>query len=265
MENKTSFSLTTGRRPWWQRTTVFGWLGLAVLAAFALLIVAQAARGTLRWWQGRQWSSAETAARAADPNPTPSSAQVGAAAQVSPLATPGNTPVRPAGGAPWAARMQPDGAGGYLLPEDARAVLEDDYLQTVPYHGGPPWRLEDEVDGRSVIDLYASGPMQSGWQGRLHQLQAGTFPSPYVDVQYGQHLLQVQDCSVDGLNCYLGDLLRQATLGEYDVVNRRVLSEKPAEAGYDGTVILKVVYDLEDERWKLDEYVRWIPAPGQSE
>ena len=252
MEKKPAFKLTRDRRPWWQRTTVFGWLGLGVGGVLLLLILALAGRGATRWWQGRQWGH---------PKPTPAPVAVTEPALESPLATPAITATQPISAVWWVASMTPDGKDGFFLPEEARQELEADYLETTPYHGGPPWMLEDRVGERSVIDLYTSGLMHEGWLGRLGQLQNGSFPSPYTDVTYGQHLIQVQGCSADGLTCYLGDMVREATLGEYDVVNRRVISEKPAATGYDGTVILKVVYDLEDERWKLDEYIRWISAP----
>ena len=236
--------------------TVFGWLGLGVGGAVLFLVLALAGRGVANWWQGREWGR---------PNENPTPVATLESIPVTPVVTSTIAATEIISATWWVERMAPDGNGGYLLPEEARAELEADYLESVDYHGGAPWLLENEIDGRSVIDLYSTGVMREGWLGRLQQLQDGTFPSPYTDVTYGKHLVQVQNCSADGLTCTLGDMLREATLSEYDVVNRTVLKETPAAAGYDGTVILKVMYDLENARWKIAEMLDWLPAPPSGE
>jgi len=75
----------------------------------------------------------------------------------------------------------------------------------------------------------------------------------------------VMNCTTDGLTCLLGVTVQgNLTIYEYDLGTRQIVNtiQNPQDKQYHGVTVWRYQYDLEDERWKVERYYEWIPAPS---
>jgi hypothetical protein len=84
------------------------------------------------------------------------------------------------------------------------------------------------------------------------------------EYDYEMRIPHVASCEPDGLTCFLGETVQgNLTIYEYDLSTRQIVNtiHNPQDQQYQGTIIWRYQYDLTDNRWKVERYYEWVPAP----
>jgi hypothetical protein len=74
----------------------------------------------------------------------------------------------------------------------------------------------------------------------------------------------VASCTPDGLTCFLGETVQgNLTIYEYDLSTRQIVNviENPPDQ-HGGVNIWLYQYDVENGRWKVERYYKWVPTPA---
>jgi hypothetical protein len=83
-------------------------------------------------------------------------------------------------------------------------------------------------------------------------------------LHYEVQVPHVIGCELDGLVCFLGVTVQgDLTVDEYDLSTREIVNtiHNPQDQQYRGMAIWRYQYDLTDNRWKVERYYEWVPAP----
>jgi hypothetical protein len=86
------------------------------------------------------------------------------------------------------------------------------------------------------------------------------------EYDYEVRVPHVVGCEPDGLICFLGETVQgNLTIYEYDLATRQIVNtvHNPQDQQYQGAIIWRYQYDMEDGRWKVEKYHQWVPAPSQ--
>jgi len=85
-------------------------------------------------------------------------------------------------------------------------------------------------------------------------------------LDYEIQIPHLSSCTSDGLTCFVGVTVQgNLTIYEYDLSTRQIVNviENPRDQQYQGLTVWRYEFDLEDNRWKVERYYEWIPAPTE--
>jgi hypothetical protein len=264
MNYQPTYRVTPQKRPLWRRLTPLAWFLIAtgvVLAAMLLL-------GLFKKFMGERdvpFVLPATSALATTPLATGQPAATVLPTVPPPTPMPMLTPV-PAW-AWWAEQMTCNEQGGCMPPEqvvneiiaayqEQRATIQIyvNELDMTPeqlamYYTGEILELQLEF----VSLVKETGAM---WDGA----------TTVKEYDYEVRVPHVVGCEPDGLVCFLGETVQgNLTVYEYDLATRQIVNtiHNPQDQQYQGAIIWRYQYDVEDGRWKVEKYHQWVPAPSQ--
>ena len=264
MSSKAHFSVSQ-RRSALARLTPFGKFLIIFGAVLLALILFAGGRWTLGQWP--VWFPEET--------PTPVVAATEEATVVA-TATPVPTPVPTetvtttvAFPAYWADGMYQDAIGDWWPAESVRVavqtMVQEQYEECGELLGGNDIEVFENVTTEQVR-MCNTGKSFDGWMWNWkNYLDNGQFN--HLTEIVDESLLLVQGFSPDGLTCQLSETMTSAHLLEYDPdTGEWVRLEIPADGILDGTqylgvAVVEMKYDPGDGRWKINQFLKWIPRP----
>ncbi len=271
MTHKPTFSRTPRKRPWYERLTPVAWLMIGVLALVIVVGGTTAAKALGGPKPQPFESDAPKTEVAPEPTPTPEPVE----AEPEPAqdwwaeALP-ETPItstRPLTGVWWLEQMACDGQGTCTPPQAVVDEIVADFLAwraTIPYYyyelSMTPEQLESYYTGRMLetqlefIDLVAETGAMWGGETVLREYD------------YGTRVPHVTGCTAGGLACVVGETVQgDLAVYRYDLSSRQIVEtiDNPTDRQYSGVNIWRMQYDTEDNKWKIDEYLQWVPAPTQ--
>ena len=140
-------------------------------------------------------------------------------------------------------------------PEVVRAVKRD-YLATQTW-------LEETANHWGLLaaelDQHAAGAYRQRQLAALAQLVQS--PGPRLAARLtASHLLGVRHFSSDGLHCLLIDRQTERTMTTTGYWTGRLIQRQRLP---DSHLVYRMLYDLKDQRWKIERLVQRLPAaPG---
>ena len=257
--HKPTFRITPKRRPWHRRLTPAAWLLVSVGGLVGLVIVL----GLFKALFGERdipfvlpptRTPVVTATPTGSPTPLPTL-----------RAEPQDEAATPEAWVWWADQMTCDDGKRCMPPQ---AVTEEiiaaywAWKEAIPFYyyqvEMTPAELRRYYTGE-VLDLqleFVSLVEETGamWDGE----------TVITEYEYETRIPHVASCASDGLTCLVGETLQgDMTVYRYDLTTRQIVETipNPQDRQYQGANIWRFHYDLEDSKWKVDEYLEWVPAP----
>ncbi len=156
---------------------------------------------------------------------------------------------------PWLGKLKRLHAGvahraEWMAPEEVVVQVRGDYLAAVD------WLHASAMDDPSQMYAQASRYLDGVYLRRLQTLLAGG-NQRFTGVLRADHQVQVRHFSEDGRRCLVIDCQTQRRMATYD--RRHDLRLHTQDLG-DGAVVYQMVYDVNDQRWKIEAYVQELPA-----
>lgn len=257
MAKSQSFTASPARRSTAARITSVGWFLVLLGAGLLALVLLGGGK-----WLLSQLPAAPTA------TPTPTAPPTGAA----PTATPTLTPTA-AFPATWAAGMYQDANGQWWPAEDVREqvqqMVEQHYLKCdAIFYSGPLAEILPDISDNTVQQCWGVA-MQGAILNLRQQMQQGLYQldATKAGTVISSRSIAVQNFSQDGLTCQLGDT---HLAGQYWVYTPQTQAFETQDIPVDGLIngqqqlgvkIVQMHYDQEDGRWKIEQFVQWIPRP----
>jgi len=141
--------------------------------------------------------------------------------------------------------------GEWLAPEAVLEQVKVHYRETIH------WLQDIASDPGNTIENaadYLSGDMLRRFERQIQYRQ--TTPLFFVGVLRADHEIDVRYFSSDGQSCLVVDHQTEQRIATYDAeTHHRILTQDMGES----TLVYRMIYDLDDERWKLDEFVQTLP------
>ncbi len=251
------FTVSAERRPLNQRITPLGWF----LIVFAVIAVALLVYAGINRFGGTAAAPVQTA------TPTAAATALPTLTMTTP-ATP-TSPSTPAFPATWTAGMYQDAKGQWWPAPDqleqVQKMIEEQYRECTSIIGGNDLEVYNNVKDADVYKCY-SGKMLEGWfTARKKYLDTGLFNERSEAVT--EQLITVQGFSQDGLTCVVGETYLKGYLLTYNPQTKEWDRTDIPENGilngtqYMGVAVTEMKYDPEDGRWKMNQFVKWIPRP----
>ena len=146
----------------------------------------------------------------------------------------------------------------WMAPDHVVQKVEKDYLTAVEWLQDSPI-LSWAQQWRVAPDLLA-GPYLRRFQHLLLR-QRSDRPSPVYGVLRADHALEVRGFSEDGRRCWLIDHQFDRRMATYDVrTHERIVTQ---DLG-DSALVMCLLYDTEDERWKPESLIQELPTGWNS-
>jgi hypothetical protein len=248
--HKPTFRVTPKRRPWYRRLTPAAWLLLGVGGLAGLIIVL----GLFKALFGERdipFVLPPTRTPAVTPSPT-----------APPTPSPTSTPEAWVW---WADEMRCDDRGNCTPPQAVVDGILSAYWtwkEALAFYiyqlDMTPEQLAQYYTGE-ILDLqldFVSSVLESGAMRDGETL--------ITEYEYETRVPHVASCRPDGLTCLVGETLQgDVTLYRYNLATRQIAETipNPEDRQYRGVNTWRFKYDLEDDRWKVERYIEWVPAP----
>jgi len=261
MRGNPSFKVSPERRPVWKRITPTGWfIGIFALGMIALLGYAGMRRQD-------QQGSPVTPTLAATAQPTTirtATAEpiITATATISTAAT-----ITTSYPATWTAGMYQDAQGQWWPAEGVREqvqkMVEEQYRECDTLFGRPAPEVYNNVTDTEIYQCYSGEMLENRFTNRKEFLDTGLFNKQSEIVT--ERLITIQAFSQDGLTCLLGDTYLKAYVLDYNAKTQAWDRTNLPESGqlngiqYLGVSVVEMKYHLEDGRWKINRFIKWIP------
>ena len=263
MKRKSTFKVSSRRRPVHQRMTPVAWAMVGVTTLAVGLAATLGVMSLTSCSSGDVWQPTPTATPVPTGTPVPTSGPsatptVWYEGMVSP--TPESTAMsEPSHVAPawWSEEMRQDEEGHCWPPDDVIEMVKEHYFtnfeeQRALIPDGAP----ADLDGIELIlhDWY-SGERLEVSLGFLEGQREGA--SIYTTVWDGPCLSEVQDWSADGMECTIGVSCQDGTLTERDPLTGEILSQTHLD--YGGLLRVRMRYDPDNGHWKQHQLIDFTP------
>jgi hypothetical protein len=161
----------------------------------------------------------------------------------------------------WSDQMIQDEDGHWWPPDEVVEMVREHFREAEQAHyeylvkTKPP-----DIDGyEAVLVRYRTGEELQSRLGYLDSLRAGINTISWGEWENGC-VYQVQEWSEDGLECTLGQTCSNGTVYRYDNTGELVESE---HRNHSGLILWRMRYDPADGRWKIAQFIEWIPPANQ--
>lgn len=163
------------------------------------------------------------------------------------------------GQVPWLDKMRRVKAGvaqkhEWMAPDEVVDKVRSDYLTATRWLGDNV--LSSWQQQWMLAPYYMSGLFLKRFQTLVTQYRAGRMPRA-VGVLRADHAVAVRSFSEDGERCVVVDRQTLRRMATYESrTHARVMTQ---DLG-DGVVVYQMRFDVNDNRWKLDEFVQELPG-----
>lgn len=255
--SKPTFRVSPSRRPVVQRLTPVAWvligvvvLALALLAVTAVMVLEH--RLDDEPWQPTPTVGPTATATPLLPTATPTEWWDGL---VDPTADP--TPPYPAW---WSSQMTQDEEGNWWPPDEVIEMVRQAYW--ADYEAFRAYLVDttppDYEAYAEALHAWNAGTALTGALNRIAMWQAGE--GVIVFGEWSDCILQVQDCTSDGLECTLGVVCQDGVVSERDPVSGELLGRE--DMANSGLALLRIHYDPGSGHWQELELFEYFPPPS---